>query len=33
MVEARAQSPDDTSDQWPLVARFFGQLEASAEEY
>lgn len=34
MVEARAQQatqPDE--DQWALVARFFGQLEASAEEY
>ena len=31
MLSSRCQDSDD--DQWPLVARFFGQLEASAEEY
>ncbi len=34
MVEARAYSPDSSpEEQWGMVARFFGQLEASAEEY
>lgn len=34
MVEARSQqAPQPEGDQWALVARFFGQLEASAEEY
>lgn len=42
MVEARSQGLDEgaadapqtpSDDQWQLVARFFGRLEASAEEY
>ncbi|WP_425396142.1 hypothetical protein [Aeoliella sp.] len=34
MVEARSQETSaQGDDQWSLVARFFGQLEASAEEY
>ncbi|QDU53877.1 hypothetical protein [Aeoliella mucimassa] len=31
MLSARCQESGD--DQWPFLARFFGQLEASAEEY
>lgn len=34
MVESRSQQTSaEGDDQWSLVARFFGQLEASAEEY